>query len=94
MMQLFALESIPSLLMVIGLVLVVLSVMKDSVCDEGTECNSWLQKAQTPGIVSLVTAVLLGLLAFLGLIEMGPGYGFGSMFGSGYGGYGGYGGYY
>ena len=98
MLSLFAVESIPSLLMVTGLVLVILSVLRDRVCQEGTSCNDLLNKAQLPGIISLVSAVVLGLLAFFGVIEMGQGYGFGGMmggYGGGYGGYGGgYGGYY
>lgn len=88
----FAYETIPSLLTVMGASSIVAGLLRSNVCAaDGENCNNILSNAKTAGIVLVVGGILLGLLALLGVISFGPGYGFGG-FGGGYGGYGGYGG--
>lgn len=88
--SLFAYETMPSLLLVVGIGSLVTGLFSDQICaatDDG--CKSNLSNVKNVGIASMVSAAVLGLLAFLGVISFGGGYGFGGM-GGGYGG--GYGG--
>lgn len=90
--QLFAYETLPSLLTVTGTIAIVVGLMSDRICNEDTNCQSNLNNVKVAGIISAVAGIVLGLLALLGVMSFGPGYGFGGM-GGGYGGYGGYGGW-
>lgn len=92
--QLFAYETLPSLLTVTGGIAIVVGLLSDRICkSDDSNCNSMLGNVKIAGIVSAVGGILLGLLAMLGVLSFGGGYGFGGM-GGGYGGYGGgYGGY-
>jgi len=90
--SLLAYETLPSLLTVTGAISIVVSLMKDRVCDVGDAgCSKNIDNVRVAGIISSSAGVLMGILAMLGVMSFGGGYGFGGMFG-GYGG--GYGGYY
>jgi hypothetical protein len=89
--QLFAYETLPSLLTVSGTIAIVVGLMSDRICStDDTNCQSNLNNVKVAGIISAVAGLVLGLLALLGVMSFGPGYGFGG-YGGGYGGYGGYG---
>lgn len=91
--ELFAYETIPSLMTVVGGASIVLGLLNNRICGQDDQnCNTILSNGKTIGIVLAIGGILLGLLAVLGVMSFGPGYGFG-MFGGG-GGYGGYGGYW
>lgn len=94
--SLFAYETLPSLLTVTGAVAIVVGLMNDRICgSDNPGCQSTLGNVKIAGFVSAIGGIVLGLLAMLGVMSFGGGYGFGGMFGGGYGGYGGgYGGYY
>lgn len=90
MSQLFAYETLPSLMTVVGASSVVVALFSDRICDkDDSNCNTILSNGRMIGIILVIGGILLGLLAVLGVLSFGSGYGFGG-FGGGYGGYGGW----
>jgi predicted benzoate:H+ symporter BenE len=86
--QLFAYETLPSLLTVVGASSIVIGLMTNTICNaDDTNCQSNVNNVKVAGIISAVAGLVLGLLAMLGVLSFGSGYGFGG-YGGGYGGYG------
>lgn len=84
--SLFAYETLPSLLTVMGASSIIAGLMSPQICGKNENCNNTLSNTKTAGIVMVVGGILLGLLAMLGVLSFGPGYGFGG-YGGGYGGW-------
>ena len=83
--QILSLETLPSTLAVLAVVVYILGKYKSSVCGENATCNSVLDNANTISIVSLVSAILLFLLICCGFITISGSMSSG-MYGGGYGG--------
>lgn len=82
--QLFTMETLPSTLAVVALIIYVMGQYREQICgsDETNWCNQFLKNADVVALVSSGAAALLVLLICMGFITL-----------SGTGGYGGYGGY-
>lgn len=87
--SLFALETLPSTLAVMALVVFILGKYRSKVCGTNESCDSVLSKANMIAIVSCGLALLICLLVCCGVITV-SGSMSGGMYGGGYGG--GYGG--
>jgi hypothetical protein len=84
--ELLSLETLPSTLAVVAIIIFILGKYKSSVCYENTTCNSILGESDKIAIVSLVFATVLVMLICCGFITVSGSMGSG-MYGGGYGGY-------
>ncbi len=87
--QLLSLETLPSTLAVLAVVVFLLGRYKSSVCNDNSTCNSVLENSNTISAASLICAVVLFMLICLGIITVSGSMSSG-MYGGGYGGYGGF----
>lgn len=70
--SLLAYETLPSLLTVTGAISIVVSLMKDRVCDVGDAgCSKNIDNVRVAGIISSSAGVLMGILAMLGVMSFG-----------------------
>jgi len=90
--QLFEMETLPSTLAVVALLVYLAGRYRTSICgEENTTCNDFLKNADIMAMVSSGCAAVLVLCICLGFVTLSGGAGgLGGGYGGGYGGYGGF----
>lgn len=86
LLELLSLETLPSTLAVLAIIIFILGKYKSSVCHENSTCNSILGESNKIAIVSLIFSAVLVMLICCGFVTISGSMGSG-MYGGGYGGY-------